>query len=82
MDLTYEIFNIPSTGLVLEPSRDALWEVPAIGGNKAETENSRMVTILAAGILLWMVVGGIVAIVVCPLLKQPEEHRETPRKAA
>ena len=42
-----------------------------------------MVTIVASAILLWTVIGGIVAILVCPLLKQPPvERRKLPRKAA
>jgi hypothetical protein len=41
-----------------------------------------MVTILAVGFLLWTVIGGIFAILVCPMLKEPEEESEAPRKAA
>ena len=42
-----------------------------------------MVTIVASAILLWTVIGGIVAILVCPLLKQPTvERRRDPGKAA
>jgi hypothetical protein len=41
-----------------------------------------MVTIFAVGFLLWLVIGGILAIVVCPLLKEPVEQTEAPRKAA
>ncbi len=42
-----------------------------------------MVTILASAVLLWTVIGGIVAIVVCPLLEDSAtERRKAPRKTA
>jgi hypothetical protein len=53
-----------------------------MGVCRVNCEDCGMVAILAAGFLLWMVLGGIVAIIVCPLLKVPEEREEAPRKAA
>ena len=42
-----------------------------------------MVTLVASAILIWTVIGGIVAILVCPLLKEAHvERRKEPRKAA
>jgi hypothetical protein len=41
-----------------------------------------MLTIVVAAFLIWVVVGGIVAMVVCPLMKDPAERRRKERKTA
>lgn len=41
-----------------------------------------MPVFIAVAVLLWLIIGGIVALLVCPLLKGPAERRRTSRTTA
>ena len=40
-----------------------------------------MLVFIAVALLLWLVIGGIVAMLVCPLLKEPADRRREPQEA-